>query len=714
VGREEGELMRVAIVHYHLQPGGVTRVIESSSQALEAAGIAHAILPGGEIGLPALGYLSTPGAHTAAALLNQLRHAAREALGGSPDLWHFHNHSLGKNCLLPAVVAELAEAGERLVLQIHDLAEDGRPENFALIAECQTLYPTGPHVCYAFINSRDQEIFIRAGLPPSQAVLLPNPVNLTEQAAPPKSERLLFAPIRGIRRKNLGELVLLSALAPEGSRVAVSRVPLNPRALPIHEFWQNTAKALVLPIEFNVTDRLPPAVGAAADFESWIAHASHFVSSSVAEGFGLPFLEAAAHGKPILGRKIPPLGAELSGQLYDRILLPKEWISPALLRRHLEAALARTYRDYRRDFSEKLVNQTQRLHFDGSHLDFANLPEVMQRGVVEKLSDPLSRRRLLVEIDGRQEIAVDWLATALAEKRPPLSPALLAPYSLSTYQASLCDLYGHLLASTRGPVHYLAPSSVLDALLQPETFHFLQATAPSIALCSSRFRAVCFDCYGTLLVAPKTGVQVDPPADAGLRAIIESHGFTAPASPSAALHAAMLRQHAASSAHYPEVDLRELWREILQLAPTTELGPLVESTEANWHPCHLMPGAEAWVEYLAESGIALGLLSNAQCNTLPSLGKIADHFAPDLSVLSYQEGIAKPAPELFQKLATRLAHRGIAPQETLFVGNDPRHDIIPARAAGFQTALFTGHPLSLRPGDCQADYDFQDFLDLIS
>lgn len=706
--------MRVAIVHYHLQPGGVTRVIESSSQALGAAGIAHAILQGGEIGLPALGYLSTPGSHTAEALLNQLRHAARGALGGAPDIWHFHNHSLGKNCLLPAVVAELAEAGERLVLQIHDLAEDGRPENFALIAECRKLYPTGPHVCYAFINSRDQEIFIHAGLPPAQAVLLPNPVNPTDCDAPPKSERLLFAPIRGIRRKNLGELVLLSALAPEGSRVAVSRAPLNPTALPIHEFWRNTAQVLELPIEFNVTDRLPSAVGAAADFESWITHASHFVSTSVAEGFGLPFLEAAAHGKPILGRKIPPLGAELSGQLYDRMLLPKEWISPALLRRHLEAALARTYRDYRRDFSEELVDQTQRLHFDGSHLDFANLPEVMQRGVVEKLSNPSNTRHLLVEIDGRREIAVDWLATALAEQRPPLSPALLAHYSLTTYQASLCDLYGHLLASTLGPVHYLAPSSVLDALLQPETFHFLRATAPSIALCSSRFRAVCFDCYGTLLIAPKTGVQVDPPADAGLRAIIESQGFTAPASPSTALHAAMLRQHASSSARYPEVDLRELWREILQLDSATELSPLVESIEANWHPSQLMPGAEALVEYLAESGVALGLLSNAQCNTLPSLGKIADHFAPDLTVLSYQEGIAKPAPELFQKLATRLASRGIAPHETLFVGNDPLHDILPASAAGFQTALFTGHPLSLRPGDCHADFYFQDFLDLIS
>ena len=109
-------------------------------------------------------------------------------------------------------------------------------------------------------------------------------------------------------------------------------------------------------------------------------------------------------------------------------------------------------------------------------------------------------------------------------------------------------------------------------------------------------------------------------------------------------------------------------------------------------------------------GIAvLGLLSNAQCNTLDSLGALAGCFEPDLTVLSYRYGMAKPSPEIFALLCERLRVRGIAPAETLLVGNDPLQDIAPAAAAGLRTALFTGHPASLRPGTCGPDFVIGDW-----
>jgi putative hydrolase of the HAD superfamily len=120
-----------------------------------------------------------------------------------------------------------------------------------------------------------------------------------------------------------------------------------------------------------------------------------------------------------------------------------------------------------------------------------------------------------------------------------------------------------------------------------------------------------------------------------------------------------------------------------------------------------MSGAAETLHALAATGIPLGLLSNAQCNTLPSLGELAPLFAPDLTILSYQHGIAKPSPGLFDLLAARLAKRGITPAETLYVGNDPLHDIEPAAARGFRTALFTGHPDSLRNGFCFPDFEIE-------
>jgi FMN phosphatase YigB (HAD superfamily)/glycosyltransferase involved in cell wall biosynthesis len=739
--------MNVAIVHYHLGPGGVTRVIEAASQALATAGIRHVVLTGDAPPsgwgvspqtvagasrslhptfhtIPGLDYLPTPGDHTAEALTESLRAAATEALGGPPDLWHFHNHSLGKNCLIPHVIARFVREDERVVLQIHDLAEQGRPANYQLVANCRTLYPFSPRIRYAFLNSRDLDLFTAAGLPPENAVLLPNPVTLP--AAPPcdppadSPSPILFAPVRGIRRKNLGELVLLAALAPAGTRVAVSRAPRNPEALPVHDTWRKFTVKHRLPIGFDVVDRFAPAAGAATGFESWLAHASHIVTTSVSEGFGLPFLEAAALGKPLIGRNLPHLAAEharhgiLAGRLYDRLLVPVDWSDLPILRDHLTTDLERNYRDYRRPLSQETINATLAALVRDGYLDFGNLPEPLQQGIIERLADPANRRILLVEIDGETQPAVDWLAAVIADRTPTATPTQLAPYSPDEYRKSLTALYQNLARQPAGPVRHLPADEILTAHLGPGSFHFLLSSLKPAAAAPKSYRAVIFDIYGTLLVAAPGGVKPDPLADSVLRDILRQFGHQPPLSPSSDLHAAVLRHHAAAGIPYPEVDLRALWREILSLEPGTDTSPLVAAIEAAWHPATPMPGAENLIQRLSRSGISLGLLSNAQSNTLASLGGVADLFAPELTLLSYQHGLAKPSPELFQILIDRLAGRGITPAETLFIGNDPLQDIVPAAAAGFQTALFTGHPDSLRPGDCHPDHRFQSWPELVA
>jgi FMN phosphatase YigB (HAD superfamily)/glycosyltransferase involved in cell wall biosynthesis len=713
--------MRVAIVHYHLAPGGVTRVIETTSQVLTAAGVRHVILTGENV--TGLGYVTDPGNLTAGELLTNLRAAATSALGGPPDVWHFHNHSLGKNLLLPDVIARLADSGERLVLHIHDLAEAGRPANYPLIADRPTLYPFSPRIRYAFLNSRDLRIFTDAGLPPKNATLLPNPVPLpTPFAAPASSAAILFAPVRGIRRKNLGELVFLAALAPAGTWFAVSRAPLNPDALPVHDHWRKFAKRHQLPIEFDVVGRFSPAAGAATGFDSWIAHASHFVTTSVAEGFGLPFLEAAAHGKPLLGRNLPHLTAEharhgiRSGNLYDRLLVPIDWMDLTILRDHLTVDLERNHRAYRRPLSNEFIEASLARLCQDDWLDFGNLPEPLQQGIIERfISDPANRLVPLVEIDGITRPASDWLAAAIAaiaDHRPTATPAQLAPYSPENYQEKLTALYQDLASQPAAPVCHLPPARILDCHLTPGGFHFLLSALKPAAPVEA-VRAVIFDIYGTLLIAPAGGVRPDPFADPVLREILRNFDHAPPASPSGELHAAVLRHHAAAGVEFPEIDLRVLWREILGLPPGTDTSALVEALEAAWHPARPMPGAEQIIGKLARSGISLGLISNAQSNTLASLGGIADLFAPELSILSYQHGVAKPAPALFELLADRLSGRGITPGETLVVGNDPLHDILPATAAGFQTALFTGHPDSLRPGECAPDLVITKWSELI-
>lgn len=721
--------MKVAVVHYHLEPGGVTQVIERASRALHRAGIAHVVLTGPTTArcgrrlpvreIAGLGYGNSVSPQT---LLAGLRAAAADALGRMPDLWHFHNHSLGKNGALTEVVSLLAAEGERLLLQLHDLAEDGRPENAALLVDCANPYPIAPHVHYAFINTRDLRRFTSAGLPEENAHFLANPCSVDRPAARSNSGfPLLLYPVRGIRRKNLGELLLLMLLAPPGSRAAVTRAPHNPQWRRIHDDWRDFARELALPVDFDVVGRMAPAAGGDSSFDAWLGCATHLVTTSVAEGFGMVYVDALAWRKPLLGRDIPHLAADhqnsglCGGDFYQKIRIPASWVDVHGLESRKFDAMREILHAWRRTLPSATESH-RHCDFAQSHeLDFGNLPELIQQQIIRKIAAAPQELSDVVKVEvmesGRCHTfsAAEWLARALSsrEAADEVSGPLIC--EMNFYQNRLEDLCRNLMRSQPGDVRMLDPARVLDACLDPGDFQFLVApgieTRPEAGFAvMAGFQAVVFDVYGTLRIAASGGVKPDPDADPVLRGILEGFGCRVPDSPSFVLYEAVRRHHAESQDTFPEVDLRELWREVAGIPEGASAERLVAEIEAAWHPSSWMPGAVDTLRRLYELGIPLGLLSNAQCDMLPSLGKVADWFAQDLVVLSYQHRIAKPSPELFSRMAVQLAARGIAPDQTLYIGNDPRHDIAPAAACGFKTAWFTGHPDSFRPGYHPADF----------
>ncbi len=701
--------MRIAIVHYHLSPGGVTTIIRAACRGLAVEGVGHVVLCGSAPAedlparlVPDLAYLRTS-ACPAESLLEEMREAATEALGGPPDVWHFHNHSLGKNILMPRVVSLLAEAGDRLVLQLHDLVEDGRPGNHPMVAEQPWLYPLSPRVLYAFINGADHWRFLSAGMPEEGTILLPNPIPAAAATFPAPQERppLILYPTRAIRRKNPGEVLLLSMFAPEGTRFGITRAPEDPAARAIHDHWKWLAEEMKLPVQFEVVDHTTPDGESDSSYASWIAASTHFITTSVAEGFGMIFPEAAALGKPVIGRELETHPRSGGRPIYQNILVPEEWMPAGDLRRHLSHHLSETHRLYSRALSPKDTDAAMAALLHDGHVDFGNLPETLQREVLLRLRDDPSLRPI---IDGKP--ADEWMRDALTQ--PP------APYTgqgipEGAYGRELISCYAALSGRPAGAVGYTDPERVLDAYLSPENFHFLRTSIAKI-------RAVIFDIYGTLLIAPPGAVKHDPAFDPALREILSAAGHDLGNSPTAVLNAAVCRHHAESGHAHPEIDLMGVWQEVL--GTTEDVTDLITTVENAWHPCQPMPRARETLRRLSAEGVTLGVLSNAQANTLPALdgtlGSVAHLLSPELTILSYQHGIAKPSPELFQLLARRLEARGISPAETLFVGNDPRQDILPAQAAGFRTALFAGHPDSLRPGECTPDLTLRSLSEIPS
>lgn len=258
----------VAIIHYHLRRGGVARVIGTDARCLEKAGIPSVVIIGEEPRhaaptnyrvLPELKAGEKGGSTAALSLIQKLRRLAREALGTERVIWHFHNHAIGKSRAVSEAVGILAEAGEPLILQYHDFAEDGRPGSYRTVADTDTLYPIAPHVRHAFLNSRDRNYLIEAGLPEDHCLLHPNAVARPANPEPkpdPGPDPLVLYPARGIRRKNLGEICLLAALAPAGTRFAVTLAPENPRWHGVYKDWAAFAADTGLPVELDVVGRL--------------------------------------------------------------------------------------------------------------------------------------------------------------------------------------------------------------------------------------------------------------------------------------------------------------------------------------------------------------------------------------------------------------------------------------------------------------------------
>lgn len=538
--------MRVAVVHYHYRPGGVTRVVENAFESIQGRGIAAVAICGEPYDgdrmavrvQQGLGYSQPNEKLSPGPLWYALRMTARQALGGEPDLWHFHNHALGKNSAIAEVVDKLA-ATTPVLLQLHDFAEDGRPGNYAMLKarmdSLAKLYPQGPQVHYAAINARDRAFMRDSGFRAQNVHLLPNPVDVpcTAQSealgavadcatddvqsaaavnaadaanvdlaphadfaavwgahAPLRfspqargatggvgaGQKLYLYPTRAIRRKNLGELLLWAALNPQGEDAiyATTLEPEDPQARLVYERWVALAQKLALPIVFGVGQG-----SSAPSFARLVARADAVLTTSVAEGFGLAFVEPWLFGKRVLGRNLPEITADFAQMginldaLYTRLMVPLELVSLQQLRHKLGQGLERVYDAYGRTLPIGAVDACLAAACDEQErVDFGLLDEELQEQVITGLvAAPYLRSRLspatLLPAAGDDALQGQLVAGNRAAVQANLSPA--------HYGQVLADLYATVAASPKEKLTYPNPDCLLDKYLAPERFSLLRS-----------------------------------------------------------------------------------------------------------------------------------------------------------------------------------------------------------------------------------------------
>ncbi len=514
--------MNIAILHYHLNRGGVTRVITNQLLALDSAlengqHCRVAILYGGEAAgfpdefasrlnsiqlmlcdVPGLGYDDCTLADTNS-LAVKLREQLRQLKFEPPDtLLHVHNHCLGKNASLPGALLKLARDGFPLLLQIHDFAEDFRPDNYRLLSEslgadglAASLYPQAARIHYAALNRRDETALQRAGVADERRHWLPNPVpelsglpdrkhardRLQQTFGIPHDHRYVIYPVRGIRRKNLGELLLWSALADAKTDFALTLAPMNPIEQVRYREWTALATELQLPLHFDTGGE------GGLSFEENLMAADLILTTSVAEGFGMVFLESWLAGRPLTGRNLPEISIDFTESglklehLYSQLNVPIAWIDRDDYVSTGTAAYASVTESFnRRPLEAASVEEILNANIADGCMDFGDLSESLQASVIRRVHDDEAARNEIRQLNPAIDHALsaplgDW--TGLIEHNRQV---IGEQYSFHSSGRRLLELDNTVLASRRDDAIQApdSPESILDGFLDLNRFRLIR------------------------------------------------------------------------------------------------------------------------------------------------------------------------------------------------------------------------------------------------
>ena len=350
-------VVKLVVVHYHFRPGGVRRVIELATPHLARAltpPVDEVILAAGEppdrIWLdqfracmrpvpvtcriePAMGYVAER-RMLPAVRDRRLNAFLGDIVGapGAPDrlVWA-HNQGLGRNLLLTRALGAVCEAhGVPLVFHHHDWWFDNRWSRWQEMREsgfrtlrqvARAVWPAGRLVRHVAVNQADVAILRRSF--PGRVGWLPNPA---DGAPPPaaagvaRARRWLaelfgeeapvwLVPCRLLRRKNLAEALLLTRwLRPEAWLVTTGGVSSAGE----QAYAAGLARAAA---RHGWKLRLGVLNGRGRDKSTvaeLLAASEVALLTSLQEGFGLPYLEAAASRRPLIARELPNVAPDLA------------------------------------------------------------------------------------------------------------------------------------------------------------------------------------------------------------------------------------------------------------------------------------------------------------------------------------------------------------------------------------------------------------------
>jgi len=390
--------MKIAYIHYHLKTGGVTIVLKQQVEAVIdtcdllvlTGDLPQKPFPCDTIQITGLGYdrpdqKRLAPEDVAASIMRAITSKWKDGC----DVLHVHNPSLAKNKNFLNILKALQQRKIKLLLQIHDFAEDGRPQVYfageQYVADCH----------YAVINTRDYNLLLKAGLKQEGLHKIANTVKPFELNSTDKHDnKLVLYPIRAIRRKNIGEALLLSLFFKAEETLAITLPPNSPDDIRSYAGWKTYAQTMNLKVVFDA--------GVTQNFSDLVHCARSLITTSITEGFGFSFLEPWTAGKMLWGRKLPDIcpDFEASGicldHLYTRLNVPLEWIDQQKWFNTWYSCVCRASAMFNISIDSGTIEKAFKKIAAQDNVDFGLLNESFQKTIISiVLSDSKSRERLI-------------------------------------------------------------------------------------------------------------------------------------------------------------------------------------------------------------------------------------------------------------------------------------------------------------------------------
>jgi len=464
--------MKIAFIHYHLKTGGVTTVLKQQVEALReecevlvlSGELPDISFPADSVHIPGLGYDSqSQKIYKPEEVADDIIKAVFSRWNNGCDVLHVHNPMLAKNINFLKILKALQKSGIKLFLQIHDFAEDGRPLSYfseEYVSDCH----------YGIINSRDYNILLKAGLKKQGLHKIFNtikPIDSDKKESCIKN--YVLYPIRAIRRKNIGEAILLSLFFRSNEILTITLPPNSMYDIISYAGWKNFVKKNNLNVEFEA--------GLKKDFSELMLSAKFIITTSITEGFGFSFLEPWTAKKILWGRKLPDIchDFEKNGialdHLYDRLLIPLEWIGKYEFYGIWKTCILRNCSFFNFKINEEEIQKSFTKITGNNNIDFGLLYEPFQKQIISHVLSSKNKAKKLIKLNPYLSRPANSLLNNNKLIQNNMN-AVLNNYNKTTYRKNLLEIYSKII---NNPVHHrLDKNILLSEFINFEQFSLLK------------------------------------------------------------------------------------------------------------------------------------------------------------------------------------------------------------------------------------------------